>query len=945
MQIHPLRAGRKIASIALALSLITSSAFADYQLYYQNKTTQSISNGVQYETLLRLTDGGWVNVNVLKVDIKNSTHKIKPIYPGSLSAKATLSDISKSYENLIGSVNADFFDPATSSTLGPIVDEGALITTPNGDTRFAALNITDYGVPFVDYWSDYEMTLSNGSHSIPVNYINKPYLNYDRVIVFDSKWGAKSFGKTANVAILEMYVENGIVRGFQENGNPYPLNSNAFVVAAVGNKIEALRQSFRVGDSVELDYSDALKNIDFTIGGGSVMVKDGKPVSTYSLNIAGQHPRTAAGITKDKSQLILLTVDGRTSNFRGLNQPELSQLLIELGAYDAINLDGGGSTTMVVRPVGDTSLKVVNTPSDGAQRRVHNGIGIISTAPGGTLEDLLLDAGQSGVFVQTPLELSLKGIDANRSPVEIDPDQIVWSAAGVNGSFTEAGFIPTTSGKATITANYNGLTATKVIEVYGEAVDLIVKPSTLQLKMGESGSFKLYAIDATGHQAELPTQYATWSIPDQLITLNVDGTFSANSNAGKGVISVEYNGLKKHLPIAVGESHTVLFDFEQPSAAFLGYPAEVTGSFVPLKFSPNGSMGGRLIFDFTKTEATRAAYVMLGETGVTIPETPDKLGLWVFGNYGYEHMLKAKLVDADGKAVNIQFAPSINWEGWKFVEAAYPSDLKPPVKVERIYVAEDNPARKDRGVIVMDQLVSIEKNTLDVVLPKDTDKLPRLESQKANTDGGTTLLVYGGFQAGTKLNGTNGSTTDTTYLNYVGAATQLNRSSKTYFAGPVDTMLANLMGTEVIASGYSEFISDQVAVVTLNVKNNSIIKSDAAQWQSFLARTNAMLAGSGEKSLMIVTNSSLNFSDKLEEALFYEKLEQLYSKGIRTTIFSAGSANKEPDLRLTRYATVIDLQSLTPSSTFDLKSEGKAIAVNLKDGNITYQIRNLQLKK
>lgn len=944
MQPQFIRIGRKFATAALALSLITSSAFADYQLYYQNKTTETITNGVQYEKLLRLTDGGWVNVNVLKVDLKNPNLKVKPIYPSLLSAKASLSNISKSYDNLIGSVNADFFDPATSSTLGPIVDEGALITTPNGDTRFASLNITNYGVPFIDHWANYEMTLSNGSYTMSLNYINKPYLNYDRAIVFDSKWAAKSFGKTANVAILEMYVENGVVRGFQENGNPYPLTDNTFVVAAVGTKIKELRDNFRVGDTVEIDYSDSLKNIDFTIGGGSVMVKDGKPVSTYTLNIAGQHPRTAAGITKDKQQLILLTVDGRTNNFRGLNQPELSQLLIELGAYDAINLDGGGSTTMVVRPVGSTDLDVVNTPSDGPERRVHNGIGVISTAEGGTLDLILLEAAQSGIFVNAPLELSLKGIDANRSPVEIDPALISWSVTGVGGSFTEEGFVPSSAGKGVITASYGGLTASKTIEVYKDAVDLIIKPSSLQLKLGETGNFKLFALDATGHQAELPTDFATWTIPDQLIALNPDGTFTAGVNPGKGVITVEYNGIKKHLPIAVGESHTVLFDFEQPSATFLGYPQEVTGSFVPLKFSPNGSTGGRLIFDFSKTEATRAAYVMLGETGVTLPDVPDKLGLWVFGNYGYEHMLKVKLVDADGKVVNLELAPSINWEGWKFVEAVYPNDMKAPVKVERIYVAEDNPARKDRGVIVIDQLVSIKKNALEVNLPDDVNKLPKLESQKVNTNGGTTLLVYGGFEAGTRLNGTPGSKTDTTYLNYVNAATQLNKSSKTYFAGNVDAMLGNLMGTEVVASGYSEFISDQVAVVTLNVKNKSIIKSNAKQWQSFLARTNAMIAGSGEKSLMIVTNSTLEFSDKLEENLFYEKLEQLYNKGIRTTIFSGGTS-KDPDLRLTRYASVVDVQSLTPSSTFDLKTGAKAVAVNLKDGSITYQLRTLSLKK
>jgi exopolysaccharide biosynthesis protein len=944
MHRHYIRHGRKIASIALALSLITSSAFADYQLFYQNKKSSTLSNGVVHETLLRLTDGGWVNVNVLRVDLTNPDLKIKPIYPTYLSSKSSLSNISKAYDNLIGSVNADFFDPATSSTLGPIVDEGTLVTTPNGDTRFAALNITSDNQPFINYWGDYQLQLVGSSYTMALNYINKPYLTYDRAIVFDSKWASKSFGKTANTPILEMYVVNGTVVSFRENGEPYPLSDNAFVVAAVGKKIDEMRAQFKVGDTALVDYSYALKNIDFTIGGGSVMVKEGKAVTNYTLNIAGQHPRTAAGITSDKKQMILLTVDGRSNNFRGLSQPELAQLLIELGAYDAINLDGGGSTTMVVRPVGTTDLKVANTPSDGPERRVHNGIGVISTAQGGTLNSLILDSPENGVFKDTAISLTLKGIDANRGPVTLDPAQITWSVTGVTGVFKDSSFIPSTSGRAVVKAAYGNLTATKTIEVYQNVVDLIVRPSSLQLKLGEEGSFRLFGLDASGHQASLSTSTAKWTIPNELIALRPDGTFTAGGKPGKGVITVEYNGIKKHMPIAVGESHTVLYDFEKPSATFLGYPAEVTGSFALLKFSPNGSMGGRLIYDFTKTEATRAAYLMLGDNGITLSGLPDKLGLWVFGNYGYEHMLKAKLVDADGKSVNVEFAPSINWEGWKFVEVAIPSDLKTPVKVERLYVAEDNPARKDRGVIVMDQLVAIRKNALDVTLPKDVDKLPRLEDQKVNTTGGTSLLVYGGFAAGNRLNGVAGSKTNTTYQNYLYAASQLNKASKTYFAGPIDLMLANLMGTEVVATGYSEMIADGVVVMTLNTKNQSILKSNAAQWKSFLSRVDAMIANGKEKSLVIVTNTTLEFSDKLEEDLFYEKLGQLYGKGIKTTIFSGG-ASKEPDLRLTRFATVVDVQSLTPASSFDLKTGVKAIAVNLKDGAVTYQIRQVPLKK
>jgi exopolysaccharide biosynthesis protein len=935
-----IRSGRQILTLALALSLITPSAFAGYQTFYTSKTTDMLSKGVAYEKILKLTDGGWVNVNVLRIDLTDPDLSVKPIYPTYLSSKAKLSTVSNLYPNLIGSVNADFFDPASGSTLGPIVDEGTLITTPNGDKRFASLNITDDNIPFINYWANYNLKLIGQFYTMDLNYVNKPYLNYDRAIVFNSKWGTKSFGKTANMPILEMYIENGIVTDFRENGEPFALSESGYVVAAVGKKIEEMRAQYHLGDVVDIDYDFALKNIDFTIGGGSVMVKDGKAVTNFTLNIAGQHPRTAAGITQDKKQLFLLTVDGRTSNFRGLTQPELAEMLIELGAYDAINLDGGGSTTMVVRPVGSNALSVANTPSDGAERRVYNGIGVISTAQGGTLDSLILNSADKGVFNNIPIELSLKGIDANRSPVALDAALVKWSVTGVTGSFNGSTFTPTSTGRAVLTAAYGNLTATKTIDVYKTAVDLIIKPSKLQLKVSEAGSFKVYGIDESGHQASIPSSLLTWTIPDQLITLKSDGTFTASAKPGKGVISATYAGIKKHMPIAVGESHTLLYDFEKPTAKFVGYPAEVTGSFALLQFSPNGSMGGRMIFDFTKTEATRAAYLMLGNGGIPISGTPDKLGVWVFGNYGYEHMLKGRLVDATGKIATVEFAASVNWEGWKFVEAAYPADLKAPVKIERLYVAEDNPVRQDRGVLVFDQLVSIRKNNLTTTLPKDVDKLPVLANLKVNTTGGTSLLIYGGFQAGTRLNGVAGSTTNTLYKNYVYAATQLNKASKTYFAGPVDTTLANLMGSEIAATKYTEASYDGVMVMTLNMKNNSILNANASQWKSFLNRVDTMT----EKSLVIVTNSTLDFSDKLEEDLFYEKLGQLYDKGVSITIFSGGE-NKDPDLRMTRYAKVVDVQSLTPSSTFDLKTGAKAITVNLKAGVVTYQIKPVPLKR
>jgi len=83
------------------------------------------------------------------------------------------------------------------------------------------------------------------------------------------------------------------------------------------------------------------------------------------------HPRTAVGITQDSRRLILLTVDGRQSCSRGTSHFETAILLWKYGAWNAMNLDGGGSTTMWV------DGEVVNHPSDGRERRVCGALAVL----------------------------------------------------------------------------------------------------------------------------------------------------------------------------------------------------------------------------------------------------------------------------------------------------------------------------------------------------------------------------------------------------------------------------------------------------------------------------------------------------------------------------------------------------------------------------------------
>ncbi len=90
-----------------------------------------------------------------------------------------------------------------------------------------------------------------------------------------------------------------------------------------------------------------------------------------------REPRTAVGVSENGRKVILVTVDGRRATSHGGTLEEIAQIMIELGAFRAINLDGGGSTTMYVGSEGG----VVNRPSRGWEREVVNHIGVVAPAP------------------------------------------------------------------------------------------------------------------------------------------------------------------------------------------------------------------------------------------------------------------------------------------------------------------------------------------------------------------------------------------------------------------------------------------------------------------------------------------------------------------------------------------------------------------------------------
>lgn len=125
------------------------------------------------------------------------------------------------------------------------------------------------------------------------------------------------------------------------------------------------------------DATQVICGRDFLVMTGKAQFTDEgvtyKPGEFRNIN-----PRTAVGIDKKGKRLYILVVDGRSESSKGMTYGQLAAGMVRLGAYTAINLDGGGSSTLVLRGA-DGTLQVMNHPSDKKERAVANALGIVIT--------------------------------------------------------------------------------------------------------------------------------------------------------------------------------------------------------------------------------------------------------------------------------------------------------------------------------------------------------------------------------------------------------------------------------------------------------------------------------------------------------------------------------------------------------------------------------------
>ncbi|MFR8927974.1 stalk domain-containing protein, partial [Peptoniphilus senegalensis] len=196
------------------------------------------------------------------------------------------------------------------------------------------------------------------------------------------------------------------------------------ILQVSGGSEKFMRENVKVGDKLEIKTNiEPNRNWKMMIGGHALLVENGQ-IKKYTKDvnsIGGVRARTAVGISQDGKTVYIVTAEGRTNRSAGLSLNDLSQFMLDLGAYKAMNLDGGGSTAMAVRNLGDLKRTRVTDPEkNGSERKVVNGLGVFNTTTNtGVISDVKFES-DLNTIVGEQLDLKLKSAwDEFLNPIDI----------------------------------------------------------------------------------------------------------------------------------------------------------------------------------------------------------------------------------------------------------------------------------------------------------------------------------------------------------------------------------------------------------------------------------------------------------------------------------------------------------------------------------------------
>ncbi|MBE3577233.1 MAG: phosphodiester glycosidase family protein [Limnochordales bacterium] len=702
--------------------------------------------------------GGRLVVHRLQVNLEEPTVRIRLSLPrGEVLPLETVSSRARRESTpeapVVAAINGDFYTvtpPFAGLPIGFAVRQGELVNTGVGGWRAVGfwadgrVDIDSLGMlGYVEIFDEGDEE-EESRIRLSLDSVNRPR-GASGLALFTRTYGPGTLAdpngldvvvKADNLPLRPGVPLTGTIVAVIPDQRNTSIPADGFVLSAAGYSRSQLEAVAAVGKRVKvtvhlvgLESRKSWDDVSEIVGGSPRLVVDGEVSSERhsSLPWNNREPRTAVGF-RGKT-VFFVTWDGRQPGWSvGATMQEQAEYFLALGAEEALNLDGGGSTTFVVRQPGTSLATVVNRPSDGWERSTSNSLQVVSLAQSdGTLAQLLVMPQEARVMPGAVVQFETIPLDAAGRKAGVE-GPIEWEVRPAEAGRVDGdGTFVAGQTDALVVARARAV-ADKVVEVVeGQAQVTVVQtpvrlellPSSISVDPGWEVELNLVAYDEFGRRVYVPSDQLEWQVEGDAGRFDPHTrTFVADDTNGVSTVRVKLGESEASATISVGQPPFLIEDFEDVSdlraesaRANLVRVGQGRQPSDPVRF---GTGSGRLEYDFTGQPSTSGAYMVL-RTPRELPGYPRRIGVWVYGD-GQGHWLRAQLRDGSGAFFWIDLTtanPGVNWTGWRYVEAEIPSGKPLPLKFEALRLMETKPELKNRGVVYFDNLRAIYSDTAE----------------------------------------------------------------------------------------------------------------------------------------------------------------------------------------------------------------------------------------
>lgn len=656
----------------------------------------------------------------------------------------------------VAAVNGDYFNTGgEGAPIGGQVSGGVLVSTPSQLQGMFAFAVTKDRKPVIDEYTFEGLVTAEDGSQFPLSGINKgaytpeggasTYSHANAAYIYTDAWTAVERPKNSSASPVEVLVENDIITQISaagQGGLPMAVPKGAYILRTHGLAAQFVTGHLVVGQRLMTNYSLRSKttqqsldpaSLQMMIGGHTILVNGGKAAtfSRSTSSIGGYRARTALGYSQDGRYVYVIAAE-KNANSEGMSLTELQSFMTNIGVWKGLNLDGGGSTTMVDRPLAETSTTLTfNTEYGKEQRSIVNALGVYTSAPQGEVKGIKI-SGNSVLLIGQKASYSLKGYDTYYNPIDVAAANPAWTASNGSATISSGEVTAVKPGTVTLTATSGSASASTKVTVLGgeDLTSLSVGTATAPLSAGASVSVPVTAVAKNGSTINVPNSALKWkfigfkgSVADG--TLTVD---SVNPGATTGYAIARYDGFSTAVVLS-GASATAWEDFENVTypIAFTSNVANVTGTAVVTDGSAEraGSKVLSLSYDMTAGSGKMYAYAQLnGTSGKSIPAAATSMSLDVMGDMSL-NWLRAEVVDSSGATAYIDLAKVIDWNGWKNLNIDLSgSGMKFPASLKRVYVVnveEGQDERAKTGTVAFDNISFVMPSlSSEAGLPKGT---------------------------------------------------------------------------------------------------------------------------------------------------------------------------------------------------------------------------------